>query len=119
MVWDVVFTDEYADWLRTLDEQQLGDVRASIRLLGEQGPRLARPYADTLKGSRHTNMKELRTQSVGKPLRSLFAFDPERKAVVLIGGEKTGEKRFYKDLIPQADEIFDRHLTELKKKENE
>ena len=73
-------------------------------------------YVDTPKGSRHKNMKELRTQSKGDPLRTFFAFDPNRSAILLIGGDKTGDKRFYDRMIPVADDLFDRRLAELKKK---
>jgi hypothetical protein len=84
-------------------------------LLEDRGSSLARPHADTLKGSRHPNMKELRTQSGGKPIRSFFAFDPRRSAILLIGGDKTGDPRFYDQMIPIADDLYDEHLKELQK----
>jgi len=70
---------------------------------------------DTINGSRHTNMKELRTQHRGRPYRTFFAFDPRRAAILLIGGDKTGDKRFYDRLIPIADDLYDEYLEELKK----
>ena len=87
-----------------------------MKLLIERGPQLHRPHVDTLKAPRHSNMKELRIQSGGKPLRGFFAFDPQRSAILLIGGDKTGDKRFYNRMIPLADDLFDKHLEELKKK---
>lgn len=78
---------------------------------------MGRPKADTLHGSRHPNMKELRVRKAGNPIRVLFAFDPRRLAVLLIGGHKGGDKRFYPRIIPQADEVYDRHLKELQDRE--
>lgn len=115
MGWVVLITNEFDEWVRDLEEAQQEDLRASIRLLVDYGPQLARPHADTVAGSRHSNMKELRTQSGGKPLRSFFAFDTKRQAVLLIGGNKTGDKRFYDRMIPIADDLFDIHLEELEK----
>jgi len=115
VTWDVQRSDEFDEWFQSLSDAQQVDLRASIQLLESEGPRLSRPYADTLKGSRHCNMKELRTQSGGKPLRTLFAFDPRRSAILLIGGDKTGDDRFYDKMIPIADALYDEHLVELKK----
>lgn len=78
------------------------------------GPGLARPYADTVKDSRHANMKELRTQCQGRPLRTFFSFDPRRSAILLIGGDTTGDDRFYERMIPLADELYDWYLKELR-----
>ncbi|MBX3409955.1 MAG: type II toxin-antitoxin system RelE/ParE family toxin [Phycisphaeraceae bacterium] len=86
-----------------------------IGILEAVGPGLGRPLVDTLKGSRHANMKELRTQHEGEPYRTLFAFDPRRCAILLIGGNKTGDKRFYNTFIPQADRLYDEHPAELKR----
>ncbi len=116
MSWNVEATTVFDEWFELLTRSQQEDVRAGIVLLKQFGPRLARPYADTLKGSRHSNMKELRVQSGGKPLRALFAFDPQRTAIILIGGDKTGDARFYDRMIPLADDLFDEHLAELKRK---
>jgi hypothetical protein len=87
-----------------------------VKLLQQLGPLLGRPHADTVKGSRHSNMKELRTQHRGRPLRTLFAFDPRRSAILLIGGDKTGDDRFYDRMIPLADRLYDEHLHELRRK---
>ncbi len=89
---------------------------ASIIALRERGPMLPRPYADTVNGSCHSNMKELRVQSKGDPLRAFFAFDPKRRGILLCAGNKTGnEKRFYETMIPIADREFTAHLEKLKK----
>ena len=96
-----------------MSEGEQEDVAASIALLESRGPSLGRPQVDTVKGSRHSNMKELRTQSSGKPLRTFFAFDPRRTAILLIGGDKTGDKRFYDRMIPQADALYDEYLSEI------
>jgi hypothetical protein len=75
----------------------------------------SRPHADHIKGSKHANMKELRTQTGGSPIRSFFAFDPRRSAILLIGGDKTGDSRFYDRMIPIADALYDTYLAELRK----
>lgn len=94
---------------------------AHARLLAAFGPNLGRPTVDTLKGSRHANMKELRFSCQGGVWRVAFAFDPRRQAILLIGGDKGGadQRRFYKHLIRVADERFDEHLTTLKRMSKE
>ena len=114
-IWEVEYTDEFGQWWQTLTEQEQIDLVAGIGLIEETGPQLSRPYADTLKGSKHSNMKELRTQSGGRPLRTLYAFDPRRSAILLIGGDKTGDDRFYEKMIPLADRLYDEYLRELKR----
>lgn len=113
-MWDVEYTDEFEQWWQTLTDLERSDLSATIELLERAGPQLSRPHADTVKGSRHNNMKELRTQSGGHPLRTLFAFDPRRCAILLIGGDKTGDDRFYEKMIPLADHLYDDYLEELK-----
>ena len=113
-MWDIEFTDEFGRWWHGLDEDEQESVAASVQLLIDLGPGLPRPHADSVKGSRHSNMKELRTQHQGRPLRTFFAFDPRRSAILLIGGDKTGDKRFYERMVPEADRLFDEHLEELK-----
>src|SRR3954464_9199411 len=93
--WIVEITDEYFTWFRTLNEGQQDAVRADIEILERMGPSLGRPYVDSVKGSRHSNMKELRTMHARRHVRSFFAFDPRRTAILLIGGDKTGDKSFY------------------------
>ena len=115
VTWSVEITDEFEAWFKTLDETDQDAVRIGILLLESRGPSLGRPHADTVKGSKHPNMKELRTQSAGKPIRSLFAFDPRRSAILLIGGDKTGDARFYDRMIPIADRLYDAYLDEIRK----
>ena len=115
MAWNIELTDEYIEWWNTLTEDEQADLASSIDLLEEKGPQLGRPYADTVQSSRHSNMKELRTQSGGRPLRSFFAFDPRRTAILLIGGDKTGNNRFYESMIPIADDLYEVYLQEIER----
>jgi len=115
MSWNVEFTDEFFAWWESLTEAEQGDVDAGVRHLIDKGPQLGRPYVDSIHGSRHSNMKELRIQAKGNPLRTFFAFDPRRSAILLIGGDKTGDKRFYDRMIPIADGLYDDYLEELKR----
>jgi hypothetical protein len=93
-------------------------VIAAVELLGEHGPQLGRPLVDTVVGSRHKNMKELRPGSSGRSeLRILFAFDPKRTAILLVAGDKAGNwNKWYRANIPIADDRFDDHLKNLKGK---
>jgi len=118
VTWQVEISEHVQLLLGNLDGDETIKVVAAIRALEQRGPTLGRPFVDTLKGSRHKNMKELRIQHVGKHFRILFAFDPKRSAILLLGGDKIeyGVDRFYEDLIPQADELFDQHLASLNDK---
>lgn len=113
--WRIEVTDEYFEWFANLDDGQQDAVRADIEVLERMGPHLGRPYVDSIKGSRHSNMKELRTMSGRRHIRSFFAFDPRRAAILLIGGDKTGDKGFYHRMVPLADKLFDEYLSELRK----
>lgn len=112
-MWEIEYTDEFLAWWQTLDVEEQASLTYSIGLLEGRGPRLIRPHADTVAGSRHSNMKELRTQHRGRPYRTFFAIDPRRTAILLIGGDKTGDNRFYKRMIPLADDLYDQYLAEL------
>ncbi len=114
MVWEVEFTNEFGQWWETLDEDQQDDVAYSVGLLAERGPALSFPYSSKVNGSRHGAMRELRTQSAGSPLRTLYAFDPLRTAILLIGGDKTGDDRWYEKFVPVADRLYQQHLDELR-----
>ncbi len=114
MAFEVEFTDEFEAWWEGLSVAEQDAVRNGVNLLIERGPALGRPQVDTLKGSEFTNMKELRVQQAGRPYRILFAFDPRRCAMLLIGGDKTGNPRWYDEMIPKADAIYAQHLRELK-----
>ena len=113
MAWEVRLDEDFAAWLDELAEGERTEILAHARLLQERGPQLGRPYVDTVKGSDYSNMKELRVQIAGDPWRILFAFDPRRAAILLVGGNKAGEKRWYETQIPIADERFRRHLARL------
>lgn len=104
-----------ADWLALLDSDSRDQVVAALELLEGSGPQLGRPLADTVNGSRHRNLKELRPGSSGQTeLRILFAFDPVRKAILLVAGDKAGNwNRWYSKNIPIADDLFDDHLRKL------
>jgi hypothetical protein len=115
MGWDVEYTDEFGAWWTSLSDDQQDDVSAIVQILMEKGPQLPFPYSSAVEGSRHSHMRELRVQSGGNPLRIFYAFDPRRTAILLIGGDKTGKDRFYEEMVPMADRLYDEHLKELKK----
>jgi len=117
-VWEIKRTEELAKWTKTLDDDAREAILKNIIILKEIGPNLGRPYVDTLKQSRHKNMKELRIQNKKRLFRILFIFDPDRKAVLLIGEDKCGDKRFYEKMIPIADNLFDKYLASRRKNEN-
>lgn len=114
-MWEVEYTDEFEKWWQTLPESVQESLAHDIGILEQLGPGLGRPKVDTLKGSAFANMKELRTQHSGDPYRTLFAFDPRRCAILLIGGCKAGDKRFYDKLIPEADRLYQEHLNQIKR----
>ena len=117
-MWAIETTDIFDDWLSSLNDNDRACVYASLILLREKGPMLSRPYADTINGSHHSNMKELRIQSRGDPIRVFFAVDPYRTAILLCAGNKmSNEKRFYDVMLPIADREFTHYLKELEKKE--
>lgn len=113
MGWEVEYTDQFDDWFAELDDRQQESVVIAVEVLQEQGPGLGRPLVDTIKGSRHANMKEPRPRRGN--LRVLFAFDPRRMAILLIGGDKTHRwEGWYEEIIPLADQLYDEHLKTLK-----
>ncbi len=113
MKWDVEYTDEFGEWWDSLDEADRRQVALSVTLLEKNGPALGYPYSSQIKGSRHKQMRELRSQSKGRPLRTLYAFDPRRKAILLIGGDKTGQHDWYSIFVPLADDLYDIYLKEI------
>jgi len=118
MHWDVVFADEFEAEFDAFEGAVQEAIYARLILLHKEGPSLGRPHADTLVGSRHANMKELRCNAADGVWRIAFAFDPDRKAILLVGGDKSGvnEKRFYKQLLARADARLSRHLAQGKGK---
>ncbi len=109
-MWDVEVTDQFEQWWDTLSVEDQQTIDAAVGLLEQRGPGLGRPLVDSVKGSRHANMKELRAGTI----RVLFAFNPKRTALLLIGGDKRDRwQEFYAQMIPLADDLFDEHLTEL------
>jgi hypothetical protein len=114
--WQVLFHPEFEPEFQELPEDIQDELLARLKVLGQFGPRLGRPNVDTLEGSGFSNMKELRFQLDGV-WRFAFAFDPERQAIVLCGGDKEGEKpkRFYAKLIAEADRRFTAHIVSLRK----
>ena len=115
MPWDAEFTNEFRAWWDTLTESQQEDVAASVQLLMEHGPQLRFPRSSGVEGSKHAHMRELRVQSGGTPLRIFYAFDPRRTAILLVGGDKTGDERFYETFIPVADRLYDEYVDELRR----
>lgn len=112
VAWTVIADEAFEAALKGLALSVQDELLARARLLQTYGPGLGRPYADTLAGSRHANMKELRFEAGGGVWRVAFAFDPERRAVLLAAGDKAGVsgKLFYRRLLRIADARFDRHL---------
>ena len=118
MTWPVFFHVAFAEEFQGFSQSVQDEIAAIAGLLAAVGPSLRRPHADTLKGSRYANMKELRFDAGDGVWRLAYAFDPERKAILLVAGDKSGTSsaRFYKSLIAKADNRFAAHLDELKKR---
>ncbi|HSB60885.1 MAG TPA: type II toxin-antitoxin system RelE/ParE family toxin [Vicinamibacteria bacterium] len=110
---EVVYTDEFEAWWDGLSEGEQEDVGAVVDALAERGVRLRFPLTSAIKGSK-VALRELRIQSGGHPLRVFYVFDPKRQAVLLIGGDKAGRDRFYEEIIPRAEAIFEAYLREGK-----
>jgi hypothetical protein len=115
MAWDVDFHSQFVPEFEALDEDVQDELYAHVEALKVFGPQMGRPRVDTLAGSRHANMKELRFDAADRVWRFAFAFDPLRKAIILCGGDKSGgsQKRFYRQLIDKADARLDAHLAAL------
>jgi len=117
VVWEVEFHDDFDPEFDALPEDVQDEIRALGGVLAQMGPMFGRPRADTLKGSRHANMKELRFDASDGVWRVAFAFDPRRRAILLVAGDKSGvsQKRFYRHLIEKADRRFDDHLARIRR----
>jgi hypothetical protein len=115
MTWIVEATDEFSVWFLELGAGVQDDIDRVVGLLEAKGPQLPFPFSSGITGSRHAHLRELRVQSAGEPYRVFYAFDPRRTAILLIGGCKTGDDRFYERMIPLADDLYDEYLAELRK----
>ena len=113
-MWRIERTEHIVEWLSDLDDDALEAILKNMFILREIGPSLGRPYVDSINDSKHQNMKELRIQNKQRLFRIFFIFDPDRKAILLIGGDKRGDKRFYKKMIPIADKLYDQHLGKIR-----
>jgi hypothetical protein len=113
MMYEVEYTDEFAEWWDALSAEEQDSIAATVVLLETQGPHLGSPHSSSIFGSRHGRMRELRVQHAGRPYRVLYAFDPRRVSILLIGGDKTGDGRWYSRMIPIADDLYDQHLREI------
>ena len=114
MAYEVEYTDEFEQWWETLNESTQDSIDIVVELLGEMGPNLPFPYTSGIKESQHSNIRELRVQHKGDPYRILYAFDPRRVAVILLGGNKKGNDRWYEENVPKADKLYNELLKELK-----
>lgn len=115
MACNVEYTDEFETWWHKLSEETQEDVSAIVYLLEENGTNLRYPYSTAINHARHSHLRELRVQSQGAPLRILYAFDPRRVAILLVGGCKKGNDRWYEVFVPLADKLYDEHLKLLKR----
>jgi hypothetical protein len=113
--WDVEGTDEFAGWFGDLTDNEQVSVGRVVELLVQQGPSLPFPYSSGIATSRHRHMRELRIQHEGRPYRVLYAFDPRRAVILLLGGDKTGNDRWYDERVPIGDALYDKYLQELKR----
>jgi hypothetical protein len=117
-MWEVEYTDEFGEWWETLNEAEQDAVAFSVGLLRKEGPSLRFPHSTDVRQSKHKSMRELRSQCKGQPIRTFYAFDPRRTAILLIGADKTGNDRFYDIMVPLADRIYDNYLIELEEGKN-
>jgi hypothetical protein len=113
--WEVEYTDEFEAWWNELSEGEQEDVNAKVFLLQRFGPALRRPHSGAIASSTHPHMKELIIQHAERPYRVLYAFDPRRCAILLLGGDKTGNDRWYEEFVPIAERLYDQHLAALEK----
>jgi hypothetical protein len=113
-MWVVLTVERFDEWFLALSESEQISILTTVKLLEAKGPSLGRPHVDTLEGTKYVkNLKELRIQHQGKPYRVFFAFDPDRQAILLCGGDKTGMKRFYETMIPIAEQELLNHLSTI------
>ena len=113
MAWEVEYTGQFESWWDSPSEDEQVEISAKVELLQEFGPLLPRPHGDVISSSRHANMKELRGKVEDRHLRVLYAFDPRRTALLLIGGDKAGDPNWYEKFVPIADNLFGEHLRQI------
>jgi len=114
-MWEVEYTDELGDWWAGLTQAEQESIAAAVGLLEARGPNLGFPHTSGIAQSKHAHMRELRVQHEGRPYRILYAFDPRRCAILLLGGDKTGDNRWYDVYVPRADKLYDTHIETLQK----
>lgn len=119
MAWTLIYLDYYENWLNDQEEELQDEAFAQLEVLKQFGPTLGRPRVDTLKDSNLANLKELRFLFKGAPIRILFAFDPKQQGMIMLGGDKTGDKRWYKTNIPIAEKLYAEHLEKQRKDDEE
>ena len=118
MAWEVEVTDEFKDWWNGLTEAEHISVERTVLLLVERGPHLPFPYSSKVNGSRHPAIRELRVQHQGHPYRVLYIFDSRRVALLLLGGDKAGDDRWYEKNVPLADQLYEKYLAEIEEEDN-
>ena len=118
MAWDVEATDEFIAWWNGLTGPERISVERAVLLLENRGPNLPFPYSSKVSRSRHSAMRELRVQHQGRPFRVLYVFDPRRVAILLLGGDKSGDDRWYERNVPLADRLYDVYLAQIEKEDN-
>lgn len=114
---EVVYTDEFEKWWDDLAEDEQDDVAQVVMLLAERGVALGHPHSSSIASSTLGALRELRIQSGGRPLRVFYIFDPKRQAVLLVGGDKTGNARFYEQMIRKAEKVYGEYLQEMDRKD--
>ena len=112
---EILFTDEFGEWWDRLNTDEQESIRTVVIILRTHGVTLGYPYSSKIATSRYSHMRELRIQHEGRPYRVLYAFDPQRNAVLLVGGDKTGVNRWYEIFVPLADRIYEQYLSEIEK----
>jgi hypothetical protein len=110
---EIIVTSEFAEWYSSLSMEEQLSVERYVTMLENAGATLPFPYSSGIKNSRHSAMRELRIQHSGHPYRALYAFDPVRNAVLLVGGEKTGDNRWYQTAIKLADKLWEEYLRDF------
>lgn len=113
-MWTVLQTPAFQQWYDAQDADARKQMLAAVMVLAAEGPALGRPRVDTIQASKIKNLKELRVQSRGRPFRVFFVFDPRRNAVLLVGGNKAGRKRFYQEMVRLAERIYEEYLEDTK-----